>query len=76
MKIIDIAICVDNFDPKGLGRIRCVRYATWVGQQEKALDYTAWSDDDLFTAINKSLFDLFSASFDISNNISLLNILE
>ena len=51
MKIIDIAICVDNFDPKGLGRIRCVRYATWVGQQEKALDYTAWSDDDLFTAI-------------------------
>jgi len=51
MKIIDIAICVDNFDPKGLGRIRCVRYATWVGQQEKALDYKSWSDDDLFTAI-------------------------
>ena len=50
MKIIDIAICIDNFDPAGLGTIRCVRYSSWVGQQEKALDYTKWSDSDLFLA--------------------------
>ena len=50
MKIIDIAICIDNFDPSGLGAIRCVRYSSWVSQQEKALEYTKWEDNDLFTA--------------------------
>lgn len=50
MKIIDIAICIDNFDPSGLGAIRCVRYSSWVSQQEKALDYTKWDDNDLFLA--------------------------
>jgi hypothetical protein len=50
MKIIDIAICIDNFDPAGLGAIRCVRYSSWVGQQERALDYTKWGDSDLFLA--------------------------
>jgi hypothetical protein len=28
MKIIDIAICVNNKDPENLGRIRCVRTKT------------------------------------------------
>jgi len=50
MKIIDIGICIDNFDPSGLGAIRCVRYSSWVSQQEKALDYTKWEDNDLFLA--------------------------
>lgn len=50
MKIIDIGICIDNFDPSGLGTIRCVRYSSWVGQQEKALEYTEWEDNDLFLA--------------------------
>jgi len=50
MKIIDIGICVDNFDPAGLGAIRCVRYSSWVSQQEKALEYTKWEDNDLFLA--------------------------
>jgi len=51
MKIIDIGICVDNVDPKGLGRIRCVRYSDYVGEKEKALTYEAWSKNDLFVAI-------------------------
>ena len=38
-KIIDIAICVDNVDPKGIGRIRCVRYNDYVGEKEGALKY-------------------------------------
>jgi len=50
MKIIDIGICIDNFDPSGLGAIRCVRYSSWVSQQEKALEYTKWEDNDLFLA--------------------------
>jgi hypothetical protein len=51
MKIIDIAICIDNNDPKGIGRIRAVRYSSYTGQLEKAFDYNAWDDKDLFTAI-------------------------
>ncbi len=51
MKIIDIAKCVDNVDPLGIGRIRCQRYNDIIGQKERALDYDAWSDNDLFTAI-------------------------
>jgi hypothetical protein len=51
MKIIDIAICIDNNDPKGIGRIRAVRYSSYTGQLEKAFGYNAWDDKDLFTAI-------------------------
>jgi hypothetical protein len=50
MKLIDIAICIDNLDPKHMGRIRCVRYSSYTGEQEKATDYSAWDDKDLFTA--------------------------
>jgi hypothetical protein len=50
MKLIDIAICIDNLDPKHMGRIRCVRYSSYTGVQEKAVDYNAWDDKDLFTA--------------------------
>ncbi len=51
MKIIDIGICIDNIDPKGIGRIRCVRYSDYVGEKEKAKSYEAWSDTDPFVAI-------------------------
>ena len=34
MKIIDIGICVDNNDPKGLGRIRYIRYLDWIAQKD------------------------------------------
>lgn len=50
MKIIDIGICIDNIDPKGLGRIRAVRYSDYVSQKEKALEYEPWSKTDLFLA--------------------------
>lgn len=50
MKIIDIAVCIDNKDPENLGRIRCIRYSSYTGQIERAMDYNAWDDKDLFTA--------------------------
>lgn len=50
MKIIDIGICVDNIDPKGMGRIRCIRYNDYVGEKEKALTYKKWGDTDPFIA--------------------------
>ena len=50
MKIIDIAICTDNKDPKGLGRIRCVRYNEYnVGEKDKR-KFTEWGDDDPYLA--------------------------
>lgn len=51
MKIVDIAICVNNRDPEGLGRIRCIRYSDYTGQVERAFEYNDWDDKDLFTAI-------------------------
>lgn len=50
MKIIDIGICTDNNDPKGLGRIRYVRYNDYIGEKERALNYVAWGDTDVFVA--------------------------
>ena len=50
MKIIDIAICSDNVDPKGLGRIRYKIYSSNSGEKEKAIDYEPWSERDLFIA--------------------------
>lgn len=51
MKIIDIAICVDNNDPKGMGRIRCVRYSDYVSEKEGAYNYNKWSEIDPFIAL-------------------------
>lgn len=51
MTIIDLGICIDNIDPKGLGRIRCVRYSDRVSEKERALKYEAFSDTDPFVAI-------------------------
>jgi hypothetical protein len=51
MKIIDIGICIDNNDPKGIGRIRCVRYGDFVSEKERAMTYEPFSDSDPFVAI-------------------------
>lgn len=51
MKIIDIGICIDNKDPKGIGRIRCVRYSDYVSEKERAMEYEPFSDKDPFVAI-------------------------
>lgn len=50
MKIIDIGICIDNIDPKGMGRIRCVRYSDYVSEKEGAYNYNKWSEIDPFIA--------------------------
>lgn len=50
MRIIDIAICTDNLDPKGLNRIRIIRYSEYnVGEKDKR-KYTKWGDDDPYLA--------------------------
>jgi len=51
MKIIDLGICIDNKDPKGLGRIRCVRFSDYVSEKEKADKYEPFSENDIFMAI-------------------------
>lgn len=48
--IIDLGICIDNVDPKGIGRIRCVRYSDRISEKQKALDFVPWSDKDPFVA--------------------------
>ena len=52
MKIIDIAICTDNKDPKGMGRIRCVDYADYLsGKSLVKPNIQPWSEDDPFVAL-------------------------
>lgn len=51
MKIIDLAICVNNIDPTGIGRIRAIRYNDYIGEKEKAVDYEEWSDKDPFVCL-------------------------
>jgi len=50
MKIIDLAICIDNFDPKQVGRIRCVKYSDWISEKSKSFDYEKWDEKDVFVA--------------------------
>lgn len=50
MKIIDIAICTENIDPKGLGRIRCIRYNEYNVGEKDFRKYTLWGDDDPYVA--------------------------
>lgn len=52
MKIIDIAICTDNKDPKGMGRIRCVDYNDFLsGKSSIKPNIVEWSEDDPFVAL-------------------------
>ena len=50
MRIINLAICDDNRDPKGIGRIRFKLYAENTAHKERAFDYKPWDDRDLFVA--------------------------
>lgn len=50
MRIIDIAIVTSNLDPKGLGRIRVIRYSEYnVGEKDKR-KFVEWGDDDPYLA--------------------------
>lgn len=51
MKIIDIGICINNNDPKGIGRIRYIPYGQYKSEIERAVDYTDWNEKDPFIAI-------------------------
>lgn len=51
MKIIDIGICIDNEDPKAIGRIRCIDYDDYVSGKENYKKYIPWSEDDPFIAL-------------------------
>jgi hypothetical protein len=51
MKIIDIGICIDNVDPKGMGRIRVIDYDDYVSGKENYKKYTPWGEDDAFIAL-------------------------
>jgi hypothetical protein len=51
MKIVDIGVCIDNNDPKGLGRIRVVDYDDYIGGKSNIKDgIKHWSKDDPFVA--------------------------
>lgn len=51
MKIVDLGVCIDNNDPKGLGRIRVIDYDDYVGAKSNIKEYKEWSKDDPFLAI-------------------------
>lgn len=51
MKIIDIGICIDNNDPKGIGRIRYKPRGLFQSEIEKSVEYEQWDDNDPFILI-------------------------
>lgn len=51
MKVVDIGVCTDNNDPKGLGRIRVLDYDDYIGGKSNIKDgIKYWSKDDPFVA--------------------------
>jgi len=51
MQIIDIAMCINNIDPKGLGRIRYKPYSLYVSEITMGIEYKDWDENDPFIAI-------------------------
>jgi hypothetical protein len=51
MRIIDIGICVNNVDPKAIGRIRYRPYGLFVSEIENGIKYDDWDESDPFLAI-------------------------
>jgi len=51
MQIIDIGICVNNTDPKAIGRIRYRPYSLFVSEIENGVKYDEWDENDPFMAI-------------------------
>jgi len=48
MKIIDIGICVNNNDPKCIGRIRYRPYGLFISEIEHGIKYDDWNENDPF----------------------------
>jgi len=51
MQIIDIGICINNTDPKGIGRIRYRPYSLFVSEITMGIPYEEWDEQDPFIAI-------------------------
>ena len=51
MKVIDIGICVNNTDPKAIGRIRYRPYGMFVSEIESGIQYDEWDERDPFIAL-------------------------
>lgn len=50
MQIIDIGVCVNNIDPKGIGRIRYRPYSLFVSEISNNITYSDWDENDPFIA--------------------------
>ena len=51
MKIIDIAVCVNNIDPKGIGRVRYRPYGLYLSEIEGGIQYEEWDENDPLIAL-------------------------
>lgn len=51
MKVIEIGICVNNIDPKGIGRIRYRPYGMFVSERQTTVKYEEWDEKDPFIAL-------------------------
>lgn len=51
MKIIDVGVCINNIDPKGIGRIRYRPYGSFVSEIANGVEYNEWDDNDPFIAL-------------------------
>lgn len=51
MKIIDVGVCLNNVDPKGIGRIRYRPYGQFKSEIERSMAYEEWDENDQFIAI-------------------------
>lgn len=49
-KIVELGVCIDNNDPKGMGRIRVIDYDDYIAGKENVKNYVKWSKDDPFIA--------------------------
>lgn len=50
MQIIDIGVCIDNVDPKGIGRIRYRPYSLYMSEISMGATYEDWDEKDPFIA--------------------------
>jgi hypothetical protein len=51
MQVITIGICVNNTDPKAIGRVRYRPYNLYVSEIENGISYEEWDENDPFVAI-------------------------
>lgn len=51
MRILNAAICTDNNDPKGIGRIRFKPFGEYLSEKERSVKYNEWDMNDPFIAI-------------------------